>query len=41
MYGFWLVVIVFSMVVLTAIYTYQFEEFPAYWTNITGMPLSL
>ncbi|RWS08455.1 Piezo-type mechanosensitive ion channel component 2-like protein, partial [Dinothrombium tinctorium] len=30
-YSFWLVVIVYSMAVLIAIYTYQFDNFPRYW----------
>lgn len=34
MYTFWLSVIVYSMIVLTAIYTYQFEKFPDYWTTV-------
>ncbi|XP_055941202.1 piezo-type mechanosensitive ion channel component 2-like isoform X4 [Argiope bruennichi] len=31
MYGFWLTVIVFSMLVLIIIYTYQFKDFDLYW----------
>ncbi|GIY39706.1 piezo-type mechanosensitive ion channel component [Caerostris extrusa] len=31
MYGFWLTVIVFSMLVLIIIYTYQFKDFDYYW----------
>lgn len=31
MYGFWLTVIIYSMLVLILIYTYQFEGFPYYW----------
>ncbi|CAL1285853.1 unnamed protein product [Larinioides sclopetarius] len=31
MYGFWLTVIVFSMLVLIIIYTYQFKDFEVYW----------
>ncbi|XP_065351549.1 piezo-type mechanosensitive ion channel component-like isoform X6 [Cloeon dipterum] len=38
MYGFWLTVIVYSMLVLVMIYTYQFDNFPAYWYNYTGIP---
>lgn len=33
MYGFWLTVIVYSMVVLILIYTYQFENFEKYWSE--------
>ncbi|XP_030761127.1 piezo-type mechanosensitive ion channel component isoform X3 [Sitophilus oryzae] len=31
MFGFWLVVIIFSMLVLVLTYTYQFDNFPEYW----------
>ncbi|XP_076270334.1 piezo type mechanosensitive ion channel component isoform X3 [Rhynchophorus ferrugineus] len=31
MFGFWLVVIIFSMLVLVLTYTYQFDNFPDYW----------
>ncbi|KAF4525372.1 hypothetical protein B566_EDAN014810 [Ephemera danica] len=41
MYGFWLTVIVYSMLVLVLIYTYQFDNFPDYWHNYTGIPLQL
>lgn len=37
MYTFWVIVIIYSMVVLGCIYTYQFEGFPALWQNNTGM----
>ena len=33
MYTFWLIVIIYSMVILTAIYTYQFNRFPDYWND--------
>ncbi|XP_066250610.1 piezo-type mechanosensitive ion channel component isoform X3 [Euwallacea similis] len=33
MFGFWLVVIIFSMMVLVLTYTYQFDNFPEYWTK--------
>ncbi|XP_022249560.1 piezo-type mechanosensitive ion channel component 2-like [Limulus polyphemus] len=39
MYCFWLTVIVYSMLVLIFIYTYQFENFENYWTNYLGIPL--
>ncbi|XP_014677335.1 PREDICTED: piezo-type mechanosensitive ion channel component 1-like [Priapulus caudatus] len=37
MLPFWIVVVLYSMVVLVLIYTYQFETFPDYWRNATGM----
>ncbi|XP_076321438.1 LOW QUALITY PROTEIN: piezo-type mechanosensitive ion channel component 2-like [Tachypleus tridentatus] len=39
MYGFWITVIVYSMLVLISIYTYQFENFENYWMNFLGIPL--
>ncbi|CAG2112964.1 unnamed protein product [Medioppia subpectinata] len=33
MYPFWLIVIIYSMVILTAMYTYQFNNFPDYWRD--------
>ncbi|OTF73797.1 hypothetical protein BLA29_007431, partial [Euroglyphus maynei] len=30
-YPFWLIVILYSMIILIAIYTYQFNNFPEYW----------
>ncbi|XP_060518446.1 piezo-type mechanosensitive ion channel component [Cylas formicarius] len=33
MFGFWLIVIIFSMMVLVMTYTYQFDNFPDYWTE--------
>ncbi|KAG8229185.1 hypothetical protein J437_LFUL001057, partial [Ladona fulva] len=41
MYGFWLTVIIYSMLCLVLIYTYQFDNFPAYWQNYTGIPVEL
>ncbi|XP_071441072.1 piezo-type mechanosensitive ion channel component [Hetaerina americana] len=41
MYGFWLTVIVYSMLCLVLIYTYQFDNFPEYWKNYTGIPVEL
>ncbi|CAG5122572.1 unnamed protein product, partial [Candidula unifasciata] len=35
-YTFWWVVTVYSILVLTLIYTYQFENAHLYWKNITG-----
>jgi len=34
MYGFWLTVIIYSMSILVLIYTYQFDDFPYYWTSL-------
>uniref|UniRef100_A0A8B9GV46 Piezo-type mechanosensitive ion channel component 1 n=1 Tax=Astyanax mexicanus TaxID=7994 RepID=A0A8B9GV46_ASTMX len=33
---FWWLVVAYTMLVLIAIYTYQFEDFPDYWRNFTG-----
>lgn len=41
MYGFWLTVIVFSMLVLILIYTYQFEDFDDYWERYLKVPKNL
>ncbi|KAK8785710.1 hypothetical protein V5799_007925 [Amblyomma americanum] len=38
MYGFWLTVIIYSMLVLILIYTYQFEKFPYYWEVYLHIP---
>ncbi|XP_075554708.1 piezo type mechanosensitive ion channel component isoform X2 [Dermacentor variabilis] len=38
MYGFWLTVIIYSMLVLILIYTYQFEKFPHYWQAYLHIP---
>ncbi|KAM9302029.1 piezo-type mechanosensitive ion channel component 1 [Gastrophryne carolinensis] len=34
---FWWLVVAYTMLVLIAIYTYQFEEFPMYWKNLTSL----
>uniref|UniRef100_A0A8C1V2Q6 Piezo-type mechanosensitive ion channel component 1-like n=1 Tax=Cyprinus carpio TaxID=7962 RepID=A0A8C1V2Q6_CYPCA len=34
--AFWWLVVAYTMVVLIAIYTFQFEDFPGYWGNFTG-----
>ncbi|XP_057703388.1 piezo-type mechanosensitive ion channel component 1 isoform X1 [Corythoichthys intestinalis] len=34
---FWWLVVAYTMLVLIAIYTYQFEDFPDYWRNFTGL----
>lgn len=31
LYGFWLVVIIYSMIILVLVYTYQFDKFDTYW----------
>lgn len=41
MYGFWLTVIVFSMLVLILIYTYQFKDFDKYWAEYLKINLSV
>lgn len=33
---FWWLVVAYTMLVLIAIYTFQFEDFPGYWRNFTG-----
>ncbi|NXS58817.1 PIEZ1 protein, partial [Brachypteracias leptosomus] len=35
--GFWWLVVAYTMLVLIAVYTFQFEDFPMYWKNITGL----
>ncbi|XP_054840797.1 piezo-type mechanosensitive ion channel component 2 [Eublepharis macularius] len=34
---FWMSVVVYTMLVLVFIYTYQFQSFPGLWRNMTGM----
>ncbi|XP_051936934.1 piezo-type mechanosensitive ion channel component 1 isoform X2 [Hippocampus zosterae] len=34
---FWWLVVAYTMLVLISIYTYQFEDFPDYWRNFTGL----
>uniref|UniRef100_A0A803SMR8 Piezo-type mechanosensitive ion channel component n=1 Tax=Anolis carolinensis TaxID=28377 RepID=A0A803SMR8_ANOCA len=34
---FWMSVVVYTMLVLVLIYTYQFDSFPTLWKNATGM----
>uniref|UniRef100_A0A8C5AT99 Piezo type mechanosensitive ion channel component 1 (Er blood group) n=1 Tax=Gadus morhua TaxID=8049 RepID=A0A8C5AT99_GADMO len=33
---FWWLVVAYTMLILISIYTYQFEDFPGYWRNLTG-----
>ncbi|KAM7146564.1 piezo-type mechanosensitive ion channel component 1 isoform 5-T5 [Macrochelys suwanniensis] len=35
--GFWWLVVAYTMLVLIAVYTFQFEDFPTYWRNLTGL----
>ncbi|KAM6057851.1 piezo-type mechanosensitive ion channel component 1 isoform 2-T2 [Chlamydotis macqueenii] len=34
---FWWLVVAYTMLVLIALYTFQFEDFPVYWRNLTGL----
>lgn len=34
--AFWWLVVAYTMLVLIAVYTFQFQDFPAYWRNFTG-----
>ncbi|KAM8985686.1 piezo-type mechanosensitive ion channel component 1 isoform 2-T2 [Ara ararauna] len=34
---FWWLVVAYTMLVLIAVYTFQFEDFPMYWRNLTGL----
>ncbi|XP_072802892.1 piezo-type mechanosensitive ion channel component 1 isoform X1 [Vicugna pacos] len=34
---FWWLVVAYTMLVLVAVYTFQFQDFPAYWRNLTGL----
>ncbi|XP_038602670.1 piezo-type mechanosensitive ion channel component 2 [Tachyglossus aculeatus] len=36
---FWMSVVVYTMLVLIFIYTYQFESFPGLWSNMTGLDI--
>ncbi|KAM4833463.1 LOW QUALITY PROTEIN: piezo-type mechanosensitive ion channel component 1 [Thomomys bottae] len=33
---FWWLVVAYTMLVLIAVYTFQFQDFPVYWRNLTG-----
>ena len=35
--GFWWLVVAYTMLVLIAVYTFQFEDFPVFWRNLTGL----
>ncbi|XP_064437032.1 piezo-type mechanosensitive ion channel component 1 isoform X1 [Mirounga angustirostris] len=34
---FWWLVVAYTMLVLVAVYTFQFQDFPTYWRNLTGL----
>uniref|UniRef100_H0XWC8 Piezo type mechanosensitive ion channel component 1 (Er blood group) n=1 Tax=Otolemur garnettii TaxID=30611 RepID=H0XWC8_OTOGA len=34
--AFWWLVVAYTMLVLVAVYTFQFQDFPTYWRNLTG-----
>ncbi|XP_073738494.1 piezo-type mechanosensitive ion channel component 1 isoform X4 [Callorhinus ursinus] len=34
---FWWLVVAYTMLVLIAVYTFQFQDFPTYWRNLTGL----
>ncbi|XP_072587457.1 piezo-type mechanosensitive ion channel component 1 isoform X4 [Vulpes vulpes] len=34
---FWWLVVAYTMLVLIAVYTFQFQDFPMYWRNLTGL----
>lgn len=34
--AFWWLVVAYTMLVLIAVYTFQFQDFPTYWRNLTG-----
>lgn len=33
MYVFWLIVIIYAMIILCLLYTYQFDQFELFWSN--------
>ncbi|XP_042826522.1 piezo-type mechanosensitive ion channel component 1 isoform X5 [Panthera tigris] len=35
--AFWWLVVAYTMLVLSAVYTFQFRDFPTYWRNLTGL----
>ncbi|XP_063707316.1 piezo-type mechanosensitive ion channel component isoform X4 [Culicoides brevitarsis] len=41
LYGFWLAVIIYSMLILILVYTYQFDRFDEHWQNITHISIEL
>ncbi|XP_025196089.1 piezo-type mechanosensitive ion channel component-like isoform X2 [Melanaphis sacchari] len=41
MYGFWLTVIIYSMLILVMTYTYQFDNFRDYWEKYLKIPPTL
>lgn len=41
LYGFWLVVIIYSMIILVLVYTYQFDKFDTYWEKYLSISETL
>ncbi|KAL1124046.1 hypothetical protein AAG570_001816 [Ranatra chinensis] len=41
MYSFWLIVIIYSMLILVMMYTYQFDNFQTYWETYLHIPPTL
>ncbi|XP_024082959.1 piezo-type mechanosensitive ion channel component 1 isoform X5 [Cimex lectularius] len=41
MYSFWLVLIIYSMIILVVTYTYQFDNFDKYWEEYLKVPVRL
>lgn len=39
MYIFWLIVIIYAMVILVLLYTYQFENFNKFWEEQLHIPI--
>lgn len=39
MFGFWLTVIIYSMIILVLTYTYQFDNVPKYWEEYLHLSL--
>lgn len=41
MYGFWLLVIVYSIFILVLVYTYQFQKTAGYFTDLLHISIQL
>lgn len=39
MYVFWMIVIIYAMVILILLYTYQFQDFDKFWSDTLHIPL--
>lgn len=37
MYGFWIILIGYAMLLLVLVYTYQFDKFDVYWRTYLGI----